>query len=170
MLRYYRNVDSLSRWKAGREARAIPSRECASAYLRELKRGTGFPSLWLAETDEDLEKIALGILLRKGHLDNIRLVGFNQECFSEVGVNVEQVIDHEFPVITVCHLHYELLTLEDAKLEAAIEIFLKGSGDFKEFFKANLKFSNMRSIAAKHINEVSEIYKKKAKEWGQISS
>ena len=169
MLRYFRSVDSLSIWKAGKEAQVILSREHASGYIKDLKRGTGFPSLWLPETNEDVERIALGTLLRKGHLDSIKLVCFDEECFSKVGIKVNQVEDCEFPVNTVRHLHYELSTLDDKKLEAAIEIFVKGSGDFKEFSKANPKDINMRIIAAKYVSEVSEIYKEKAQKWGQVS-
>ncbi|WP_009632154.1 hypothetical protein [Synechocystis sp. PCC 7509] len=169
MLRYYRSVGSLTKWQKGREMRAIPD-EYASAYLKDIKQGTGLPSLWLAESECDLEKIALGILLRKGNLDNIRLVGFDSNCFSTVGIQVKQKDDLEFPVHTVCHLHHELSTSEDEKLKSAIEIFFRGEGGFKEFFKSNLKDTNMRLISAKHIGEVTDAYKGKAQEWGRISS
>lgn len=169
MLRYYRSVGSLAKWQKGLEVGAIPD-EYASAYLKDIKQGTGLPSLWLAESECDLEKIALGILLRKGNLDNIRLVGFDSNCFSTVGIQVKQEDDLEFPVHTVCHLHYELSTSEDEKLKSAIGIFFKGNGEFRDFPKSNPKATNMRHISAKHINEVTDAYKEKAQEWGGISS
>ncbi len=147
--------------------RAIPD-EYASAYLKDIKQGTGLPSLWVAKSECDLEKIALGILLRKGNLDNIRLVGFDSNCFSAVGIQVNQVDDIEFPVPTVCHLHHELSTSKDEKLKSAIEIFFNGSGEFKDFPKSNPKGINMRLIAAKYISEVRDDYRVKAHEWGRI--
>ena len=39
------------------------------------KEGKGFPSLWLPSSPEDLEEISLGIILRKGHLDTLNLLG-----------------------------------------------------------------------------------------------
>ena len=167
MLRYYRSVGSLAKWQKGIDMRAIPD-EYASDYLKDIKQGTGLPSLWLAQNEGDLEKIALGILLRKGNLDSIRLVGFDSNCFSTVSIQVKQVDDLEFPVHTVCHLHHELSTSEDEKLKSAIGMFFKGNGTFKDFPKSNPKGTNMRHISAKHISEVRDAYKVKAQEWGRI--
>lgn len=163
---YYRGVKSLAIWKAGTQQQTVPSADHAIRYLRDIKEGKGFPSLWLA-CPEDLEKIALGMLLRKGHLDSVNLIGFNELCFSNVGIKVNQVEDINFPIPTVGNLHYELCTSDDAQLIASIELFLKGNGCFEEFVKSQPDKNNMRKIAARYINEVSEQYRAKAEEWGK---
>jgi hypothetical protein len=167
-LRYYRGVNSLAMWKAGKQQKAIPSPEHAARYLRDIKEGKGFPSLWLPSSPEELEKIALGILLRKGHLDTVNLVGFNEFCFSNVGIGVTKVEDVNFPIPSVGHLHYELCTSDDSQLMAAIEVFFKCNGNFEEFAKSNPDKNNMRKIAGRYIYEVSEQYKAKAKEWAKL--
>lgn len=164
---YYRGVKSLAMWEAGTQQQAIPSPEHATKYLRDIKEGKGFPSLWLASCPEDLEKIALGMLLIKGHLDAVKLIGFNEFCFSNVGVKVNQLEDTNFPIPAVGHLHYELCTSDDAQLIAAIKLFLKGNGCFEEFVKSQPDKNNMRKIAARYINEVNQHYQAKAKEWAK---
>lgn len=166
-LRYYRSVKSLAIWKAGKQQKAIPSPEHANRYLRDIKEGRGFPSLWLPSSREDLEKISLGILLRKGHLDTINLLGFNECCFTNVGIMVSKLEDSNFPIPAIGHLHYELQTTDDSKLIAAIELFLKCNGDFVDFVKSDPNKSNMRKVAAKYINEVSDQYQQKVKDWGK---
>lgn len=166
-LHYYRSVKSLATWKAGKQQKAIPSPEHANRYLRDIKEGKGFPSLWLPSCPEDLEKISLGILLRKGHLDTINLLGFNECCFSNVGIEVSKVEDTNFPIPAIGHLHYELCTTDDGELTAAIELFLKCNGDFADFVKSDPNKNNMRKVAAKYINEVSEQYQQKVKEWAK---
>ncbi|RUR76258.1 hypothetical protein ACF3DV_22230 [Chlorogloeopsis fritschii PCC 9212] len=166
-LPYYRSVKSLAIWKAGKQQKAILSSEHAERYLRDIKEGKGFPSLWLPSSPEDLEKISLGILLRKGHLDTVNLVGLNESCFRNVGIEVSKVEVFNFPIPTVGHLHYELCTTDDNKLTAAIEIFLKCNGNFADFIKSDPNKINMRKIAAKYIDEVSESYKQKAQEWAK---
>jgi hypothetical protein len=164
---YYRGVKSLAMWKAGTQQQGIPSPEHATRYLKDIKEGKGFPSLWLASCPEDLEKIALGMLLLKGHLDTVNLIGFQEFCFSNVGVILNQVEDTNFPMPGVAHLHYELCTSDDAQLIAAIELFLKGNGCFEEFVKSQPDKNNMRKIAARYINEVNQQYQAKAKEWAK---
>ncbi len=164
---YYRGVKSLAMWKTGTQQQAIPSPEHATRYLRDIKEGKGFPSLWLASCPEDLEKIALGMLLLKGHLDTVNLIGFKKFCFSSVGAKVNQVEDTNFPIAGVGHLHYELCTSDDTQLIAAIELFLTGNGCFEEFVKSQPDKNNMRKIAAKYINEVNQQYQAKAKEWAK---
>ena len=166
-LRYYRSVKSFATWQAGKQQKAIPSPEHANQYLRDIKEGKGFPSLWLPSSPEDLEKISLGILLRKGHLDTIKLLGFNESCFSNVGIEVSKVEDTNFPIPAIGHLHYELCTTDDGKLTAAIELFLKCNGNFVDFVKSDPNKNNMRKVAAKYINEVSEQYQQKVKEWAK---
>lgn len=58
-------------------------------------------------------------------------------------------------------------TLDNDRLTAAIEIFLKCNGDFTDFVKSHPDKNNMRKIAAKYINEVNEEYQQKAKEWAK---
>ncbi|HEY9803133.1 MAG TPA: hypothetical protein V6D25_22420 [Leptolyngbyaceae cyanobacterium] len=166
-LRYYRGVKSLAIWKAGKQQKAIPSPEHGSRYLKDIKEGKGFPSLWLPYSPEDLEKISLGMLLSKNHLDTVNLVGFNECCFSNVGIEVRKSDDVNFPIPTVSHLHYELCIKDDNALTAAIEIFLKCNGDFADFVKSDPKKNNMRKIAAQYLNEVGELYQEKAREWAK---
>lgn len=168
MLRYFRSVNSLAKWQPGKSQQTIPSEDHATKYVNDVKEGRGFPSLWLPRNHEDLEKISLGILLKKGHLDHVNLVGFDQSCFSETGAQLVNVEASEFPIPVVRDLHYELTVLDDEKLRLVIEKFIQCSGDFKRFIKANPETNNMRKIAAKHLSEVSEEYREKAKQWGEI--
>ncbi|BAY69268.1 hypothetical protein ACN23B_18285 [Anabaena sp. FACHB-709] len=154
-------------WKAGTQQQAIPSPDHANRYLRDIKEGKGFPSLWLASCSEDLEKIALGMLLLKGHLDTVNFIGFKESCFSNVGLIVNHVKDTSFPISGVGNLHYELCTSDDTQLIPAIELFLKGNGFFEEFVKSQPDKNNMRKIAARYINEVNQQYQAKAIEWGK---
>ncbi len=107
------------------------------------------------------------MLLIKGHLDSVKLIGFNDFCFSNVGVKVNQLEDTNFPIAAVGHLHYELCTSDDAQLIAVIELFLKGNGCFEEFVKSQQDKNNMCKIAARYINEVNQNYQAKAKEWAK---
>lgn len=166
-LRYFRSMKSLAIWKLGKEQKAIPSPEHANKYLRDLKEGKGFPSLWLPSSPEEIEKISLGILLNKGHLDTVNLVGFDECCFKEAGIKINKVEDASFPLPTVTQLHYELCSLDDDKLMVAIEIFMKCNGEFKDFVKAAPEKNNMRKIAAKYIDEISDKYRLKAQEWAK---
>lgn len=165
-MRYYRSVNSLATWKTGKEKLSIPS-EHRDDYIRNMTQGNGFPSLWLPHTSEDLEKIALGILLRKGHLDNIHLVGFDKVCFGDIGIELNQVDDLDFPIPTVSKFHYELSTRDENKIQEAVQIFMKCNGKFDKFFRAKPGTNNMKLVAAKYLNEVSEQYRKKAEEWAE---
>ncbi|MDP5017455.1 hypothetical protein FJR11_00110 [Anabaena sp. UHCC 0187] len=169
-LRYYRRVDNLATWAIGKGQKGILSPEHTEKYLKDIKGGNGFPSLWLPSSPEDLEKISLGMsLLRKKSIENVRLLGFNECCFTNTGIEVKQVKDDNFPIPTVAHLHYELCTLDDNKLIEAIKIFIQCNGVFEEFSKAkeDPNKSNMRQIAAKYIDQVSEQYKQTTQEWGE---
>lgn len=170
MLRYFRSVNSLATWKAGKEGQKVLSQDHEARYTKDLIEGKGYPSIWLSETDEDLEKISLGILLRKGHLDNVNLVGFDEICFVEANAEVNHKEAVNFPVPTVSHLHYEIVTSEEKSLKVLIESFIQCNGTFSCFFRANPKSINMRQIAAKYLDEVSEPYKEMAKKWAQPSS
>ncbi len=166
-LRYFRSVKSLAIWKAGKEQKAIPSPEHADRYLRDIKEGRGFPSLWLPSSPEELEKISLGMLLNKGHLDTVNLVGFDECCFKDEGIKVNKVEDVSFPLPAVSQLHYELCSLDDNKLVVAIETFIKCKGEFTDFVKSAPDKNNMRKIAAKYIGEISDQYRPKAQEWAK---
>lgn len=165
---YYRSVKSLGIWKKGKEDKVIlsPENPDTSRYIRDLKEGKGFPSLWFSASPEDLERIALGILLRKGHLDAIYLVGFHECCFTNNNIQVKQVNDDNFPIPKVSNLHYELCTVDDNDLMLAITTFMQCNGEFVEFIKAKPDKNNMKKISAKYINEVSDNYREKAEKWG----
>ena len=40
------------------------------------------PSIWQFSNDDDLERIALGLMLYKGNLDKIEFIGFDECCFA----------------------------------------------------------------------------------------
>lgn len=166
-LRYFRSVKSLAIWKEGKEQKTIPSQEHANRYLRDIKEGRGFPSLWLPSSPEELEKISLGILLNKGHLDTVNLVGFDKCCFKDAGIKVNRVEDTNFPLPSVTQLHYELCSLDDDELILAIEIFLKCNGIFTDIVKSAPNKNNMRKVAAKYFDEISAQYRPKAQEWAK---
>jgi hypothetical protein len=165
---YYRSVKNLSIWREGKKDKAIlsPEHPNTSRYLRDLKEGKGFPSLWFSASLEDLEKIALGILLRKGHLNSIGLVGFYECCFTNNNIQVKQINDDNFPIPKVSNLHYEICTIDDNDLILAIQTFMECNGEFKEFAKANPDKNNMKKISAKYINEVNEQFQENAQKWG----
>ncbi|MEA5577173.1 hypothetical protein [Anabaena sp. UHCC 0451] len=165
---YYRSVKSLDLWKKGKENKVIlsPENPDTSRYIRDIKEGKGFPSLWFSASPENLEKIALGILLGKGHLEPIKLVGFYECCFTDNNLQLKQVNNGNFPIPQVSNLHYELCTVDDNDLMSAITTFMQCNGKFVEFFKANPDKNNMKKISAKYINEVSDRYKEKAEKWG----
>lgn len=165
---YYRKVKSLDPWKKGKEDKVIlsPGNSDTSRYLRDIKEGKGFPSLWFSASPEDLERIALGMLLRKGSLDAIRFVGFYECCFTSSNIEIKQVNDDSFPIAKVRNLHYELCTADDNNLISAITIFMQCNGVFEEFVKANPDQNNMKKISATYINEVIEQYQENAQKWG----
>lgn len=167
MLLYYRSVKSLVKWKDGKRQSSIESSEDKRRCLKDVVEGTGNPSIWLFRNNEDLERIALGMLLSKGHLESINLIGFQEICFTEAGLEIQHSPNSQFPIYTVGELHYELLGCNDeAKCFSSINKFAKCFGDFKHFPKANLdEENNMRNIAKRYASEVGESHKNKLQSW-----
>jgi hypothetical protein len=159
-------------WKKGKAIKSFPSEVNKENYLRHMKEGKGFPSIWLPSNNDDLERIALGIMLCKGHFDKIELIGFKECCFEKTKINIKQSTNLEFPLPSVGYLHYELHIDDgidlDSNLIESIEVFLHCNGNFKKFQKTidSETEKSMLSIVKKYIGEISdEKYIKKANEW-----
>lgn len=139
-------------------------------YLGHMKEGKGFPSIWRSSNEEDLERIALGIMLCRGHLDKLELIGFEPYCFNQTTIRVIQSVDLDFPLPAVGNQHHELHIDDDIHLIDSIEIFLSCYGKMETFPKkvdSKNKLSIL-NITKKYINEISEKrYVEKANEWIQ---
>jgi hypothetical protein len=170
---YYRYLSrSPAIWQQGKSQKLLPSDFNENDYLRHMKEGKGFPSFWLADTDEDLERIALGILLCKGSFDKVELLGFDEFCFVKAGINIKRVPSPDFPLQSVRDNHYELCinNNDDNKLIISIEIFLECYGCCKKFEKkgsiSNNQRMNMFDILHKYKEQiVGDNYVKKAEVW-----
>lgn len=168
---YYRSLSrSPAIWKEGKESKSFPSNMNKDNYLGHMKEGKGFPSIWRSSNDEDLERIALGIMLCRGHLDKLELIGFEPYCFNQTKISVIQSADPNFPLASVGNHHYELYIDDDIHLMNSIEIFLSCRGKIETFpkkvdSKGKLSILN---ITKKYIDEISEKrYVEKAREWIQ---
>ena len=168
---YYRSLSrSPAIWKEGKESKSFPSNMNKDNYLGHMKEGKGFPSIWRSSNDEDLERIALGIMLCRGHLDKLELIGFEPYCFNQTTIRVIQSVDLDFPLPSVGNQHHELHIDDDIHLIDSIEFFLSCYGKMETFPKkvdSKHKLSIL-NITKKYIDEISEEkYIVKAKEWIQ---
>ncbi len=170
---YYRSLSqSAGIWRTGKELKSFPPHTNTSNYLSPMIQGKGFPSLWKSSSNEDLERIALGIMLCRGHLDKLELIGFDPYCFSQTKIHVVQSTNLQFPLPLVASLHYELdITVDsnDKELIDSIEIFLQCHGNIKRFPKSptttGLELSVV-DLASKYIAEIDgENYIETAKKW-----
>lgn len=149
---YYRKVDKQAIWREGKEdsSSAIKYKD---DYFRYLTQGQGFPSVWLPSTSDDLEKIALGLLLQKNSWDKIELIAIESLCFTKSGISIQQNNALNFPILSVSHLHYELVNFNDDQIEKSIDFFLQCNGDFKSFAKKKADDS-MINIVKKYLLEI----------------
>ena len=165
---YYRSLSrSAAIWREGKEVKTFPSETDKENYLRHMKEGKGFPSIWKSSNNDDLERVALGLMLYKGNLDKIEFIGFDECCFQKASVEVRQAPNHLFPLPSVGILHYELYA-PDLNLTQSIELFLNCNGNFKRFPKVldSATELSMLSIAKKYIKEITgENHINKANEW-----
>jgi hypothetical protein len=168
---YYRGLSRGSAiWRKGKEVKDFPSPDHKKNYLEHMKGGKGFPSIWLSSDNDNLEKIALGIMLSRGHFEQIELIGFNESCFEKANITLKQVNDNNFPLPSVSNLHYEICTDNDTDLVDSIEFFLNCNGYFKTFKKksTNEKEASMLNLVKKYANEISgDKHIQKANEWIQ---
>lgn len=133
-----------------------------------MKEGKGFPSIWQFSNNDDLERIVLGLMLYKGNLDKIELIGFDECCFEKAGIEVRQATNTQFPLPSVGSFHYELQNAPDTNLIQSIELFLNCNGNFKRFPKIadSATELSMLTIAKKYIKEIAgETHINKANEW-----
>jgi hypothetical protein len=166
MTNFVRKVGRLAPWKESKDKREVLSHDHADIYQTDLTLGKGLPSIWQANTEEDYEKIALGMQLRAGRIDSVRLIVFSHECLQIDNLNLLCNPDPSFPVISVRNNHYELNTNQSIIIGKLAENFVSCMGDFKEFFKA-LKEDpcNMKKLAEKHIDDVDRDYQDLARKW-----
>jgi hypothetical protein len=164
---YYRSLSRGSTiWRDGKELQGFPSEEAKESYLRHMTEGRGFPSVWKSANDEDLERIALGILLNKGSFDKVDFLGFDQLCFDEKQVDIKQCTDLKFPLKSVGNLHHELCLNNNDDLVGSIGLFLECNGNFKRFPKRSTSGElGMIEIVKKYLDEIDEKYLDKAKGW-----
>jgi hypothetical protein len=177
---YYRSLSkSPDIWNKGKEVKSFPPDVERETYLSHMTQGKGFPSIWMSSNDDDLEKIALGILLGRDDLQKVQLIGFDPCCFDKTEINVVHAPNPKFPLPSVANLHYELqidtgINL-NTSLTESIELYLQCNGNFKRFLdKKDAKspkepdkvIPSMMSILKKYIGEISgENYKRKANLW-----
>ncbi|WP_310411459.1 hypothetical protein [Chamaesiphon sp. OTE_8_metabat_110] len=168
---YYRSLSNRPViWRDGKKVKSFPSNLTKDDYLRHMKLGKGFPSIWKSSSDEDLERIALGTMLCRGHLDKLELIGFDPCCFEQTKIRVVQATDPQFPLPLVANLHHELCVgdSDDNDLIGSIEIFLQCNGDIKRFPKlptTGLELSIL-DLANKYIEEISgDNHLKTAHKW-----
>jgi hypothetical protein len=166
---YYRSLSrSPAIWREGKEVKTFPPKTDRENYLRHLKEGDGFPSIWQFSNNDDLERTVLGLMLYKGNLDKIDLIGFDECCFEKANVEVRQATNYQFPLPSVASLHYELHAAPDTNLMQSIELFLNCNGNFKRFPKVSDSATelSMLSIAKKYVKEITdEIHINKVNEW-----
>jgi hypothetical protein len=155
---YYRSLSRGSAiWREGKEVKNFPSLDKKENYLTHMKAGKGFPSIWLPSNNGDLEKIALGIMLSRGHFDQIELIGFHESCFEKTNIPLKQVTDSKFPLPSVGNLHYELCTNSDNDLVGSIGLFLNCNGHIKTFKKKSTDKNevSMLNIVKTYAEEIS---------------
>ena len=166
---YYRSLSrSAAIWREGKEVKTFPPKTDKENYLRHIKEGNGFPSIWQFSNNDDLERIVLGLMLYKGNLDKIELIGFDECCFEKASIEVRQATNNKFPLPSVASLHYELHIDLDINLLQSIELFLNCNGNFKRFPKIvdSPTERSMLNIAKTYIKEISgEAHIHKANEW-----
>jgi hypothetical protein len=166
---YYRSLSrSAAIWREGKEIKTFPPETDQENYLRHMKEGKGFPSIWQFSNNDDLERIVLGLMLYKGNLDKIELIGFDECCFEKAGIEVRQATNTQFPLPSVGSFHYELQNAPDTNLIQSIELFLNCNGNFKRFPKIadSATELSMLTIAKKYIKEIAgETHINKANEW-----
>jgi hypothetical protein len=166
---YYRSLSkSADIWRKGKKIKTFPLDVEKQTYLSHLTTGKGFPSIWMSSNNEDLEKIALGLMLCKGSLDRIEFIGLHPCCFEKTQVKIIQAPSPQFPLPSVANLHYELQTYNDENLTDSVEIFLHCNGKIEKFPKVSNSETetSMLNIAKKYIDEISgEAYIKKARDW-----
>ncbi|MBZ8181381.1 hypothetical protein G3T18_15035 [Oscillatoria salina IIICB1] len=153
-------------WQEGKNSKKVLSDLHLIAYTLDLTAGTRKPSFWLVEKgeklEENLEKIALGMQLRSGSLKSVRLVLFEEECFTNL-LKLKQASD--FPVKSVMDFHYELTSVKPDVIKTIINKFLSCQGFFREFLKAKPGEVNMKVITQKYLQDVSPEYQNIAKKW-----
>jgi hypothetical protein len=170
---YYRSLSrSAAIWREGKDIKNFPSETSKKNYLANMKEGRGFPSIWMSSNNEDLEKIALGLMLCKKSLDKIEFIGLDKCCFEKTKINIVQAPDLQFPLPSVSHCHHELRIDNDADLDTnlmdSIELFLHCNGDIKRFPRSadSVTDPSILNIAKKYIGEISgEVHVNKANEW-----
>ncbi|AFY92573.1 hypothetical protein [Chamaesiphon minutus] len=166
---YYRSLSkSADIWRKGKKIKAFPPDVEKETYLSHMTMGKGFPSIWMSSNNEDLERIALGLMLCKGSLDRIEFVGLNLCCFEKTQVKIIQSSNPQFPLPSVGNLHHELHSYNDDNITESIEIFLHCNGKIEKFPKVSNSDTetSMLNIAKKYIDEISgEVYIKKARDW-----
>jgi hypothetical protein len=164
---YYRSLSKSSNiWRSGKEIQGFPAEYTKESYLSHMKTGKGFPSIWKSSKNEDIERIALGILLGKNSFDKVELLGFSKICFVEKQINIKQIPDSNFPLKSVGNLHHELYIENDDDLVGSIELFLRCNGNFKRFPKKSTDSElGMIEIMKKYFDEIDEKYVDKAKKW-----
>lgn len=160
---YIRKVESLAMWEAGKECKNIPSHQHAMRYALDIKEGRGAPSFWLAENQQCLEKIVLGMLLAKKvrKPENIRVLRFEEDCFNFEGLSLINEVDPKFPIPTMQQLHYVLRPANDKTIYTIVMKLLECNGSFKEFHKSRTigNLPNIVELARKYLGEVGEEYR-----------
>lgn len=87
---YYRSLSrSVTIWEKSKILKNFSPEYLQTEYLRYIKEGTGFPSLWLPSNSDEAEKIALGLLLKKGCFDRMIFLKFDEYCFLESGIKIK---------------------------------------------------------------------------------
>jgi hypothetical protein len=166
---YYRSLSQSSNvWRSGKEIQGFPPDCTKDSYLRHMKTGKGFPSIWQSSKQEDLEKIALGISLGRDSFNKVELIGFNKLCFEQKQIKVEQTSDLKFPLKSASDLHHELIFENDNDLVGSIELFLLCNGELKRFpRKSTTSELGLIEIMKKYLalDEIDEKYIDKAKKW-----
>jgi hypothetical protein len=166
---YYRSLSkSADIWRKGKEIKTFPPDVEKETYLSHMTMGNGFPSIWMSSKDEDLERIALGLMLCKGNLDRIEFVGLDPCCFEKAQVEIVKSTNSKFPLPSVGNLHHELRIYNDESLTNSIELFLHCNGKIKKFPKVSNSVTekSILNIAKERIGEITgESYIKKANEW-----
>ena len=149
---YYRKVDKKTIWTEGKSDLSSAAKY-QDDYFRYLTKGEGFPSVWRPSTSDEIEKIALGILLKKDSWDKIELIAIKSLCFEKPQINTQQKIALDFPIPSVSHLHYELVNYNNAQIKQSIDFFLQCNGKFKTFVKIDGEDS-MINIVKKYLPEI----------------
>jgi hypothetical protein len=166
MTNFVRKVGSFAVWKESKAIKKVVSDDHANAYQNDLIKGQGLPSIWRADTEDDYEKISLGILLRAKRIDSIRLIVFSPACLQIENLELLHNPDLDFPLISVRDKHYELSTDQSIVIGKVAENVVSCLGSFKEFLKAKEDDPrNMKKLAEKHINDVDPQYQALARQW-----